>query len=345
MTRRPAVVVTSTEWRSLLALDELRLARRRVTPVTSPPRRRERDRLFCVAPTTVLGDANDVIVLELDPDRWSHVAREPAYRAEIAIICRADVSAHHCVDSAQFAYLSEEARREGLVMRTGHYDAAWRAWVLQEQDRLRLQAATTVLNCFGLTIDARKRRSDGSKWRDVLRVAESADQLLPRQPRHVLQLLHHLRQLENETAAIRDTAAYPLAAVVEWTRLRTRRDPLKNKSLRALIRPTIADAKQHPFTIECLRETGTTEICRRLSEAYPKAFTQELQPEAIVLILRFVKDAKDGLLRPHEFRAAVTHLAETSHDGATLLSASTAAALGAPTARRLANALQSAETR
>lgn len=335
-----AVVLTSTEWRSMLAFGDLRLPKRRVQEVGVPPGAKQRDRLFSWAPTTVLGDSNDTVVVELVDPWLERAERHPAHSSEIVVIALEHVFAHYSVSPESNAYLSADAEKEGVVLSTGRYETAWAEWVGLQQAAVDLAAARALVDTFGIQVDLTRKRQDGYAWHDIIRLARNSKTSVKTKPKHVEDLLRSVRPISNAIAGVHATSAFTLAANIEWVEARLGKDPFANKA----VRETLYAALEVGRTIEWSVDSGAcppvAEALKFLAETFPRAFSPEVSPEVVALTTRLVMSSKDQSLGPIDVASAIGHLrAAGSHESAATVCVAVSGALGPLVSHRLARAL------
>lgn len=335
-----AVAITASEWRALLGYGELRLARRRVQPVSEAVSAKESNRLFSWSPTTVLGDGNDLLVLEL-VDEWASQARKhPAHSSELVIVPLDAVRTHHCVGASFHAYLSGEAERERIVLEHGRYDALWAQWVAEQSDTHELATAQELLNAFDLQVDLRRKRPDGYSWLDITRLAKNSKTVVKVRPKHVESLLRAVRRISTTIAGTHDSASFDIAANIEWIAARTGKDPLKKKALRDQIDSALEVASQSAWSAQ--GSDSATDAVKILEASHPKVYAGDVNPTAVIHVVRVVMAAKDRTLRPLDFVGSVHALRNISRESAALLCVATSGALGPLISKRLINSLEMA---
>lgn len=333
-----AVAITASEWRALLGYGELRLARRRVHPVSEAVSPKEANRLFSWSPTTVLGDGNDLLVLEL-LDGWASQARKhPAHSSELVILPLDAVKSHHCVGATFHAYLSGEAERERIVLEHGRYDTPWSKWVADQSEAHELAAAQALVNAFYLDVDLRRKRSDGYTWLDISRLARNSKTVIKPRPKHVESLLRAVREISTTVAGAHDTAAFDIAANIEWIAARTGKDPLKRRALRDQIDAALEVASHSAWSTE--GSESATDAVKILEAHQPKVYAGDVNPTAVVHVVRIVMAAKDKTLTPLDFVSSVRALSNESRESAALLCVATSGALGPLISKRLINSLR-----
>lgn len=331
------VVVNSTEWRSLLGLGQLRLSRRRVQEVHNPPTSKERNRLFGWGPTTVLGDGNDVVVLELS-DEWHTASQKyPAHPSELLVISTDVVTAHYSVGSPFYSYLVGDAEREGVLLSQGRYEDSWNAWNEDQKSGQDLAAATELLTVLGLDTDLSRKRADGYTWHDIIRLARNSKTAIKPRPKHVEDLLRAVRPISDAVAGVHATAAFDLAVNVEWIQARTRKDPLAKVSTRVLVEAGIESGKSVVWSRTGSECQPVADALAHLSERFPRAYTAELTPQAISATVRLVMAAKDRTLDPMDVPSVIASLG--SNESAKTLTVAISGALGPLVSRRLVKVL------
>ena len=335
-----AVVITSTEWRSLLGLGELRLARRRVQEVHAPPTTKERDRLFGWGPTTVLGDGNDVVVLELS-ETWPQGARRhPAHPSELVVISHEDILTHHTVGPEFHDYLRGDAEREGIQLSTGRYEEPWVRWVDDQKASLGLAAANELLAVFGLDADLSRKRPDGYTWHDIMRLARNAKVTVKPRPKHAEDLLRSVRPISDAVAGVRGSAAFDLAVNIEWIQSRLKKDPFAKKATRALLEAALDAGQAVPWSRSGYECPPVSDALRQLFDVHSRAYTAEITPETVPTIVRLVMSAKDQTLDPIDVPAAVAAFTSAGNpDAARMLCVALSGALGPLVSKRLTRVL------
>lgn len=334
-----SVVLSAAEWRSLCTFGELRLLRRRVCSMQFPSSDRELERLFLISPTVKLGDASDTLVLELKPTWRSASSRHPRLKSELTLLTMPMIRSHHCVDSTSQSYFEDDARRMGIDLRLGRYETPWATWVSGLRDETNLKAFDELLATLQLKVSL-KRRSDGYRWLDILGLAENSKRVVRPRPKHAEDLLRHVRPVAGAIAGVYDTAASLVAVNVEWIAIRSTSSPLLKRKHKAIVTKYLTHLRKSPWTAECAWSQESSEVLDYLRKAYPRAYTAELSPQSIPIVLRLTKDAKDRRLSPETFLSCIHSLkAHGQLEAALLSSAAVAGALGPEVTRRLAQVL------
>lgn len=333
-----AVAITASEWRALLGYGELRLARRRIQPISESISAKESNRLFSWSPTTVLGDGNDLLVLELIEEWASKALKHPAHTSELVIIPLDAVKTHHCVGASFHAYLSGEAEREQILLEHGRYDAPWTQWVAEQSNAQELAAAQAFVNAFDLDVDLRRRRSDGYSWLEITRLSKNSKTVVKARPKHVESLLRAVRGISTTISGVHDSAAFDIAANIEWIAVRTGRDPLKKRAIKDQIDSALETASQSRWNVQ--GSEAATEAIKVLESHHPKVYVRDVNPTSVIHVVRVVMAAKDRTLRPLDFVESVHSLRDVSHESAALLCVATAGALGPLISKRLIRSLQ-----
>jgi hypothetical protein len=334
-----AISVTSAEWRSLLGYGELRISKRRVQQVSQPITPKECRRLFSWMPTTAMGDENDTIVLELASDWLESSQKVSSHPAELVLLSRGAVNAHHCVGPSSFAYLSSDAQREGVELTMGRYEPAWIEWVAELTASQEMAAAKLLLAGFDLALDVRKKRPDGYRWLDIISLSKHSKTVIRPRPKHVESLLRSVREIGNAVSGVHSTEAFNIAVNVEWIAAKLGKDPLKNRELREQIDSAIAAAKEFPWSAAHRGSSATPEAIHSLETAFSKAYSEDITPDSVAQIVRHVMAAKEQTLAPKDFVMSMHLLRQSSPEAAILLGVAVAGALGPVMTRRLARSL------
>jgi len=338
-----AVAITSTEWRSLLTLGELRLARRRVQEIHVPPTTRDRDRLFSWGPTTVIGDGNDVLILELI-DEWAPASRRhPAQPAELAVVPLSAFWIHHAVGPEFHRYFLGEAEKEGVELLHGRYDKSWSEWVEMLQTNNDLAAARELLTALGIERDLSRKRPDGYSWTEVVRLARSGRTVVKARPKHIESILRSIRSISHSVAGVYETAAFDVAVNVEWVRARLDKDAFKKKDLRVALESAIEIGRNLAWSrngVDCQPIEAAIAL---LLERFPRAYSEGLNPLAVASQIRLVMAAKDRTLDPHDVTALIAQLKSQDGLAAATVCVAIAGALGPILTRRLVRSLTSVD--
>jgi hypothetical protein len=337
-----AVAITSTEWRSLLGHGEIRFARRRAQEIHVPPTAKEQDRLFSWGPTTILGDGNDVLVIELS-DAWLHNARRhPAQPSELVMITSDVVVAHHTVGPDFHAYLLGDAEREGIQLSQGRYEEPWTRWVANQEADRDLAAAKELLRVFNLNTDLSHKRHDGYTWHDPIRLARNSKTSIKPTPKHMEDLLRSVRGISDAVAGVHETAAFDLAANVEWIEARLKKDPFAKKSTRVLIEAGLDAGRLIPWSGSGSECQPVADALTHLIEKFPRAYTSEITPQMVGATVRVIMAAKDRTLDPIDVPSAIALLTKSGTDeSARTLCVALSGALGPLITRRLTRTLSS----
>jgi hypothetical protein len=337
-----AVAITSTEWRSLLGHGQIRFARRRVQEIHVPPTIKELDRLFSWGPTTILGDGNDLLVIELS-DAWlDNARRHPAQPSELVIITADDVVAHHTVGPDFHAYLLGDAEREGVQLSQGRYEELWTIWVANQVADRDLAAAKDLLRVFNLNTDLSRKRQDGYTWHDLIRLARNSKTSIKPSPKHMEDLLRSVRGISDAVAGVHSTAAFELAANVEWIEARLKKDPFAKKSTRVLIEAGLDAGRLISWSRSGSECQPVADALTHLAEKFPRAYTPETTPQMVGATVRMIMAAKDRTLNPSDIPSVIALLAKSGTDeSARTLCVALSGALGSLISRRLTKALYS----
>jgi len=335
-----AIAVTQPEWRSLLGYGELRIAKRRVQQLSEPFTTKECQRLFAWMPTTVVGDENDTIVLELATDWLERCQKVPAHSSELVLLPQDAVVSHHCVGDAALGYLSGDAQREGIELTSGRYDEIWAELVADQSAALGLTAAEYLLKGFDLNVSLRSKRADGYTYQDVIQLGKNSKTAIRERPKHVESLLRAVREISNAVSGVHSTEAFAIAMNVEWVATRTGKDPLKNLRLRKLVDSAMDVASETNWSPRQPANASTLEALRLIETTFPKAYSGDITPESVTHIIRLVMAAKDRTLSPKDFVMSMHRLRDISHNAAALLGAAVTGALGPVMTRRLVRSLQ-----
>jgi hypothetical protein len=334
-----AIAVTSAEWRSLIGYGELRISKRRVQQVSEPITPKESGRLFAWMPTTVLGDENDIVVLELAND-WLEISKKArSHPAELILLSRGAVLSHHCVRPSSLAYLSSEAQREGIELQMGRFQSTWEEWAAEQKSSQQLAAAEHLLKNFELDVDLNKKRPDGYRWQDIVSLAHNLKTVIRSRPKHVESLLRSVREISNSVSGVHSTEAFNIAVNVEWVAARLGKDPLKNVMMREQVDAAITVARDLPWSATQQWNASTSEAISALETAFPKVYSDDIRPDTIAHIVRLVMAAKEHTLSPKDFVISMHHLMKHSRQSAPLLGAAVAGALGPLMTRRLVRSL------
>ena len=334
-----AIAITSAEWRSLIGYGDLRISKRRVQQVSEPITPKESGRLFAWMPTTVLGDENDIVVLELANDWLEISTRAPSHPGELISLSRSSVLSHHCVGPSSLAYLSGDAQREGIRMQMGRYQSTWAEWAAEQISSQQLAAAEHLLKGFEFEIDLNKKRPDGYRWQDIISLAHNSKTVIRSRPKHVESLLRSVREISSSVSGVHSTEAFNIAVNVEWVAARSGKDPLRNVMMREQVDAAIAVARDLPWSATQHWNASTSEAISALETAFPKVYSDDIRPDTIAHIVRLVMAAKEHTLLPKDFVMSMHKLIEHSRQAAVLLGAAVAGALGPLMTRRLARSL------
>ena len=337
---RNAIAVTSTEWRTLLGFGELRIAKRRVQQLSEPFTSKECRRLFAWMPTTVVGDENDTIVLELANDWLERCQRVPAHPSELVLLPQDAVVSHHCVGDPALAYLSDDAQREGIELTSGRYDEIWAELVADQSASLELTAAEYLLKDFGLNVNLRSKRADGYTYQHVIQLGKNSKTAIRERPKHVESLLRAVREISNAVSGVHSTEAFAVAVNVEWVATRTGKDPLKNLRIHEQVDAAIAIASGTEWSPTRATNPTTIETLQLFETTFPKAYSGDITADSVTHIVRIVMAVKDRTLSPKDFVISMHQLMKISHDAAAVLGAAVTGALGPVMTRRLVRSLQ-----
>lgn len=336
-----ATVITSTEWRSLLGLGELRIARRRVQEIRVPPTSKERDRLFAWGPTTVVGDGNDVIVLELSDDWVARSVRHPAQPSELTLLPRGAILAHHAVGSEFHTYLSGDAEKEGVELAQGRYDQPWNEWVDRTHLDHELSAARELLAALAIEWDLTQKRPDGYSWSEVIRLARNGKSVVKSKPKHIESILRSVRAISDSVAGVQATAAYDVAVNIEWVSTRLGKDAFAKTDLRVALETALESGRDLGWSRNGVDCSPCESAIALLVERFPRAYTEEITPLVVSTLARLVMAAKDRTLDPIDLATLVSRLRDQNLLAAATVCASVAGALGPILTRRLVRSVAS----
>lgn len=335
-----AVAITATEWRSLFLLGEIRLARRRVQELHLPINNKERDRLFAWAPTTVLGDDNDTIVIEIVTNWLEETKRHSAHPSELVVITLAQVFSHHAVSAKSHSYLSGDAAQEGVDLSSGRFEDLWLEWVRQQEAAVDLAAAQTLIGALGIKVDLTRKRTDGYAWHDIVRLARNSKTSVKTKSRHIEDLLRSVRRISDSVAGLHASAAFTLAANIEWINVRLGKDPLVKKALRDKLEAALETGRTVNWSVDTKAFPPLAAALALLEEKFPRAYTAEVSPDVVAFATRLVMASKDQSLAPINFVSAIKMLVDNgSRESAATIGVAVSGALGPTMSRRLTRAL------
>lgn len=125
-----------------------------------------------------------------------------------------------------------------------------------------------------------------------------------------------MTELADAVAATVDSEQFYIACAIEWIDLRLKKDPMKKKGTRELLRASLEKTKELP-----IGDPGpeTLSALDHLYATYPKAFTEEIPPLAIAHVIRLMTAARARKLKP-ETATHILNLIDRSKLTATLVS-------------------------
>lgn len=334
---RLLVAVNSAEWLNLCARHEIRLQKRRAVHVATQPSLREMERVFALAPYTKLDSALDLFVLELKPDWTSSKNRHRVGSSELLLLSLGDVVSHHPVATEHADYYRNIASRHEVGLKEAIFEESWRAWIFNETVDSSLHAANALQARLGIAPSISRRTIDGYKWEDLARVILRPSEQIKRRPGHVEQLFRSANDIADEAAGGRDTEQYYLACTIEWVTHRLNKQPMRKREIKEQLSSTLSASKQLPFG---QLSESTSAAIKLLVASYPKAFTDELTPETITLLVQVTTDAKRQRLKlDNAIRMARSLRPELPSSA--LISFAMAVSLGVERTHQLVNALTS----
>jgi len=340
---RAAVALTLAEWEIFVRHGELRLAKRRIQSLSSPPTIKQIKRLFSWAPMTGIGDSNDTLVLELLNTWELSVGKCPEHPAELLLLPISAVSEHHVVGDELMLQLEELSESWGIDLKSGRYAESWGEWAREETWKFEASAAEGLLAAFGLKLDLHSIRDDKLPWRDVMQLARGTADNQKVSSSRLEVLLTAVRNINSEIIEYRDDASFLIRANLMWIQIWSAVNQESDSKA-----PTCSDdllerannLAWHPGA-HYLPEVFAT--FRELAAQYPNAFSTELSPAVVGHLLRIAILAKEEEPDRHEFEAVIRALSgkERSLEGASLLCVVLAAIVGPVPSRRLAELILS----
>lgn len=330
------LAVNSAEWLNLCARDSIRMHKRRALRVSTTPTDHEMERVFALAPFTKLDSSLDLFLLVLKPDWPLSKARHWAGGADLLELHLEHVLSHHLVSAEHADYYRNIALKHQVHLGEALFEKAWRNWVISETVHASVKASNALLASIGAPNIVGRRKTDGYTWEDLARAILRPHEAIRPRPSHAELLLRSIGKIDDAAAGARDTDQHYLACAIEWVHLKTKKRPLRKKELSGPLSAALSSSKSTPFgTPSAL----TLEALDLLVATYPKAFTEEIRPNFIAVLIQTISDAKLGNLKLDSAVQLVRSL-EPKAPSSSLACLAMATALGVERTYQLVNALR-----
>lgn len=295
------MAVTATEWTSLCNSGRLRLVKDRVQRIRPGSEPTAYGQLFATSPTTHLSDDKDLMVLQLRSNWPDFIEPHPDAEKKVFLLALEAIECHLVMTPSAYDYHHPLGQRVGVEVSPDTLIEPWSWWVETELERSRFDAANHLLSYFGLDTDLIQPRVDGLTWSQVSSLLVRPRPTGIERPPHLETLLLNLRIISDNIAETRGLARFHLAALIEWTETRLGIDLLTDEEFSSLFestRATIADAPWGDEHAEIALDLFRSAVVIR----HPEAFTDEISPQTLGWIIKFLTDTKSELLDPGEFR-------------------------------------------
>jgi hypothetical protein len=276
------VVLSSTEWRNLLVRKRIRLAARRALQVSTPPSQKEMNRLFTISPFTKVGSSIDVLVLQLKPAWRNKKNQHLLASADVNWLNLDDVISHHCAARHDVDYYQNIASKYRATITDSIFENFWSSWTLHETLSDIEATSAQLLKCLSPSMEFPQKRKDHYKWTDVARLCLRPKEVVKEKPAHIDTFLKSLRSITDATMSVIDSEQLFIAANIEWIDARLGKDPMKTKKQKQFLQGALNDCKDKLFS-----SPGSTsaEILNYFHETYKRAYTDELTPTAIAVLV------------------------------------------------------------
>jgi hypothetical protein len=314
--QKTLLALNSTEWLNLCARGSIRISRRRPVQVSTQPSEKEMEKVFVTAPFTKVDSSVDLFVLEIT-DSWTKSAQKHrSFPSEISILSLSDVLSHYPISQAHYEHYKSKGASCGVELQEAKFEQYWGKWTLNEKVKDALESAAQLQKAFGIGLSIATKRPDKYKWEDLARLSLRPNEQIKLKPSHVETLISGARKLADAVATTVDSEQFYIACAIEWIDLRLKKDPMKKKGTRELLRASLEKTKELP-----LGDPGpeTLSALDHLYATYPKAFTEEIPPLAIAHVIRLMNAARTKKLKP-EVATHILNSATKSSSTATLLS-------------------------
>ena len=314
--QKTLLALNLTEWLNLCARGSIRIGRRRPVRVSTQPSEKEMEKVFVTAPFTKVDSSVDLFVLEISENWIKSAPKHRSFQAEISILSLSDVLSHHPISQAHYEHYKSKGASCGVELKEAKFEQYWVKWTLNEKIKDALESAARLQKAFGIVLSADTKRSDKYKWEDLAQLSQRPNEPIKLKPAHVETLISGTRKLADAVAATVDSEQFYIACAIEWIDLRLKKDPMKKKGTRELLRASLEKTKELP-----IGDPGpeTLSALDHLYATYPKAFTEEIPPLAIAHVIRLMTAARTKKLKP-EIATHILNSANKSTSTATLLS-------------------------
>ncbi len=329
------MAVTATEWTSLCNSGRLRLVKDRVQRIRPGSEPTAYGQLFATSPTTHLSDDKDLVVLQLRSNWPDFIEPHPDAEKKVFLLALEAIECHLVMTPSAYDYHHPLGQRVGVEVSPDTLIEPWSWWVETELERSRIDAANHLLSYFGLDTDLSQPRGDGLAWSQVSSmIARPRPSGFEPSP-HLETLMLNIRSISDNIAETRGLARFHLAALIEWVETRLEIDLLSDDQISSLFestRATIADMPWGDEQAEIALDLFRSAVAIR----HPEAFTDEISPQTVGWIIKFLTDTKSELLNPDDLHDFIYNLLrQGSQPSLDLLVAALGALLGPVKARSL----------
>jgi hypothetical protein len=293
--RQTLLAINSTEWLNLCARGSIRMSKRRPVSVSKPVSDKEMEKVFASAPFTKLSSSVDLFVLVLN-DEWVRIKRgHRSNPSEILQLSLSDVLKHHPVALEHFEYYSNIGNKCGVQLGEPVFEQAWVYWITNETLQASCDAGDRLQRAFQINLSSQNKRADKYKWEEIARLVLRPNEPIKAKPAHAETLLSNIRPIADAVSATRNSEQFYIACAIEWIDTRLKKDPLKKKTQKEVLLAALESAKGKPLGQP---SEQTALALQLLSDAYPKAFTNELSPIAIAHIVQLLTESRTRKLKP-----------------------------------------------
>jgi hypothetical protein len=271
------------------------MSKRRPVLVRSPASEREMEKVFSAAPFSKLSSSVDLFVLVIGDD-WTKTKRgHRSYPSEILLLKLSDVREHHPVAFEHLEYYNNIGSKCGVHLADPIFEKAWVYWITNETIRASSDAADVLQNAFHVHLSSETKRADKYKWDDIAYLVLRPNEAIKAKPAHVETLLSNVRRIADAVSSTRDSEQFYLACTIEWIDIRLNKDPLKKKETKDALLAAMAAAKELPLGAAPSEQTAAA--LKLVTEAFPKAFTNEISPTTVAQIVQLLTESRTKKLK------------------------------------------------
>ena len=297
------VILTKTEWALLCSqgcIDILSERFARVDTALATPLDTVAWSLFSRAPRYVLGDANGMVVAQID-EEWAPLPENSLTR----LVRLSVVRSFFALTGTAQRHLAEDASRRNVRLSEPIFEAQWRAWTGEQRRILRVRGAKELVRLIGLdrALDWGEESGPlGEIYQNELGVHDSLASQLLLDARRVIS--------DDRARATEGTCAHAVVSATLWASHICRRDIPAEGTVLATTIGTLYDQliNFRYGDIDHLSKSLHSDLEQLRSEA-PEAFGCYVSPVSVGLFFRFQIASRFGPLpQPEDIISTILRL-------------------------------------